>query len=84
MRAILATATILTFVAAAQAKPEPVQSPRLTASPSELAIAVGAAGAMMESDYFRAPNSQFSGHGVLACRLQSEMFSKIRMAQACN
>jgi hypothetical protein len=84
MRAILAVAMVLTCVAAAQAKPEPAQSPRLIPSPSELAIAVGAAGAMMESDYFKAPNSQFSGHGVLACRLQSEMFSKIRMAQACN
>jgi hypothetical protein len=84
MRAILAVAMILTCVAAAQAKPAPVHAPRLGPSPSELAIAVGAAGAMMESDYFKAPNSQFSGHGVLACRLQSEMFSKIRMAQACH
>lgn len=84
MRALIAVATILTFVAAAQAKPEPTESPRLTPAPSELAIAVGAAGAMMESDYFKAPNARFSGHGVLACRLQSEMFSKIRLAQACN
>ena len=84
MRAILAIATILTWTGAAFAKPEPVQSPRLTPSPGELAIAVGAAGAMMETDYFKAPQAQFSGHGVFACRLQPEMFSKIRLAQACN
>jgi len=84
MRGILAIATILTLIGAAYAKPEPAPSPRIGPSPSDLAVAVGAAGAMMESDYFKAPNSQFSGHGVLACRLQSEMFSKIRMAQACN
>lgn len=84
MRAVLAVATILTCVATAQARPEPTPLPRTVASPSDLAIAVGAAGAMVESDYFKAPNAQFSGHGALACRLQSELFSKIRIAQACN
>lgn len=84
MRAILALATILAFAGAAFAKPEQAQMPRLTPSPSELAIAIGAAGAMMESDYFRAPSAQFSGNGVFACRLQSEMFSKTRLARACN
>jgi hypothetical protein len=84
LRAILPIAIILTWAGAASAKPEIVQSPRLTPSPSELAVAVGAAGAMMETDYFKAPQAQFSGHGVFACRLQSEMFSKIRLAQVCN
>jgi hypothetical protein len=84
LRAILATTIILTWTGAVSAKPEIAQSPRLTPSPSELAIAVGAAGAMMETDYFKAPQAQFSGRGVFACRLQSEMFSKIRVAQACN
>jgi hypothetical protein len=84
MRAILAIATILTCIGAARATPDPAPSPRLTPSPSDLAIAVGAAGAMMETDYFKAPAAQFSGHGIFACRLQSEMFSKIRIAQACK
>jgi hypothetical protein len=84
MRALLAIATILTLTGTAFAKRAPVQPPPPLASPSELAIAVGAAGAMMETDYFKAPQAQFSGHGVFACRLQSEMFSKIRLAQVCN
>jgi len=84
MRAVLAIAIILTSAGAAFAKPAPPQTPRLTPSPADLAIAVGAAGAMVESDYFRAPNAQFSGHGVLACQLQSEMFSKIRLARSCD
>jgi hypothetical protein len=84
MRSLLAIATILTFIGAAHAKFAPPDPPRLTPAPGDLAIAVGAAGAMIESDYFKAPNEQFSGHGALACRLQSEMFSKIRIAQACN
>jgi hypothetical protein len=83
-RAILATAMILSLAGSVCAKPAPPETPRLTASPADLAIAIGAAGAMMESDYFRAPNARFSGHGVLACRLQAEMFSKIRLAQACH
>ena len=84
MHAALIVAMILTGIVAAAAKPAPPVSPRLTASPADLAIAVGAAGAMIESDYFRAPQGQFAGHGVLACRLQSEMFSKVQLARACN
>lgn len=84
MRIVLAAVMVLAGMALATAKPEPPVAPRLTPWPAELAIAVGAAGAMMESDYFRAPQAQFSDHGVLACRLQSEMFSKIELAQACN
>jgi hypothetical protein len=88
MRAILAAALAATMfstcVGAAAAKPSPTEAPRLTPAPADLAIAVGAAGAMMESDYFQAPQAQFSGHGALACRLQVEMFSKIRLAQACR
>ena len=84
MRAFLAAAIVSTCIVAAAAKPSPTEQPRLTAAPADLAIAVGAAGAMMESDYFRAPQTSFSGHGVLACRLQAEMFSKMRLAQACQ
>jgi hypothetical protein len=84
MRALLAAAIFLTCVGPVGAKPSPPETPRLAPSPSDLAIAVGAAGAMMESDYFQAPQAQFSGRGVFACRLQVEMFSKVRLAQACR
>jgi hypothetical protein len=84
MRVGLASAMVLTLVGAAAAKPAPSETPRLTPRPADLAIATGAAGAMIESDYFHAPGGQFSGHGVLACRLQAEMFSKIRLAKSCN
>jgi hypothetical protein len=84
MRAILADTNFLTWAASAGAKPAPVETPRLTPAPSELAIAVGAAGAMIESDYFQAPQMQFTSHGALVCRLQAEIFSKTRLAQACR
>lgn len=84
MRAVLVTATILSLIGAASAKPAPPETPRLTASPADLAIAVGAAGAMMESDYFREPGPQYSSRGMSMCRLQTEIFSKVRLAQACH
>lgn len=84
MRAVLAVVILLICAATAGAKPSPVETPRLTPTPSELAIAVGAAGAMVESDYFQAPQTPFSAHGALACRLHAEIFSKTRLAQACH
>ncbi|MGN6571081.1 MAG: hypothetical protein ACTHLO_06675 [Pseudolabrys sp.] len=84
MRAILAAAIVLAGITAASAKPSPVDVPRLTPAPADLAIAVGAAGAMMESDYFQAPQPQYSSRGMSVCRLHTEVFSKMRMAQACE
>jgi hypothetical protein len=84
MRAILTAAIILASVAAAAAKPSPPEEPRLTAAPADLAIAVGAAGAMVESDYFQAPGPQYSSHGMSVCRLHTEIFTKMRLAQSCE
>ena len=43
-----------------------------------------AAGAMVESDYFQAPKPQYSSRGMSVCRLHTEIFSKMRLAQACR
>ena len=84
MRAVIAAAMVLTCAAAAGARPAPTEAPRLTPAPADLAIAVGAAGAMVESDYFRAPQRQYSSRGMSVCRLNTEIFSKMRMAQSCE
>ncbi|HXD44798.1 MAG TPA: hypothetical protein VN655_06645 [Pseudolabrys sp.] len=84
MRAVLAVVIFFSCAATAGAKPSPVETPRLTPPPAELAVAVGAAGAMIESDYFQAPQARLSSHGALACRLHSEIFSKTRLALACH
>jgi hypothetical protein len=84
MRAILAAAIFLTVVDMAGAKPAPVEETRLTPAPADLAIAVGAAGAMVESDYFQAPRPQYSSRGISVCRLHTEIFSKMRLAQSCD
>jgi hypothetical protein len=85
MRAVIAAVAIaLTCAGAADAKPTPPDAPRLTPSPADLAIAVGAAGAMVESGYFRAPPPQYSARGMSVCRLNTEIFSKMRLAQTCR
>ena len=84
MRAFLAAAIFLTCATAAQAKPAPTDESRLTPAPADLAIAIGAAGAMMEADYFQAPQAQYSSRGMSVCRLQTEIFSKTQVAQACH
>ena len=84
MRAFLAAAIFLTSIAGADAKPSPVDPQRLTPSPQDLAIAVGAAGAMVETDYFQAPQPQYSSRGISVCRLHTEIFAKVRLAQSCD
>jgi len=84
MRAFLAAAIFSTCIVAATAKPSPPEELRLTPAPADLAVAVGAAGAMVESDYFRAPQQRYSSRGVSVCRLHTEIFSKLRLAQSCD
>ena len=84
MRAFLAAAIFSTCIVAATAKPSPPDELRLTPAPADLAVAVGAAGAMVESDYFRAPQQRYSSRGVSVCRLHTEIFSKLRLAQSCE
>jgi len=84
MRAFLAAAIFSTCIVAATAKPSPPEELRLTPAPADLAVAVGAAGAMVESDYFRAPQQRYSSRGVSVCRLHTEIFSKLRLAQSCE
>jgi hypothetical protein len=80
---------VLAFAAAtaAVAKPspvEPVRSPNastLTRASAEFNI--GPAGATLERNYFRAPESD-SRSGLYFCRLEPSMFSKVRLTQSCK
>jgi len=69
-------------MAAAQAKPTPVEPMRLTSSTEETSMATGPAGAMLESDYFRAPQRPLTAGRVFPCRLQ--IFDKMKLAQSCH
>lgn len=75
MKSLFALVLALT-TAAAIAKPSPVEPVR-SANP----IALGAAGATLERNYFRAPEVD-SRSGI--CRFESNMFGKVRLTQSCR
>lgn len=84
MKPVLAWALLLFLSAAAQAKLAPVNSPRLTPSPDESSVFIGPAGAMLEADYFRAPQKPVAVGRVFPCRLNLQVFEKTQIAQSCH
>jgi hypothetical protein len=84
MKALLTIAMLLALSATAQAKFAPVETPRVTISPEDNGIFVGPAGAMLESDYFRAPQTPVASGRLFPCRLQLQVFNKTQLAQSCH
>jgi hypothetical protein len=92
MKRLIAAALFVIFgvtglavlVAAAQAKPSPMQAQPSAFRPDDLTIATGASGATLEQDYFRATPSTFAASRAFPCRLQLRVFDKTRLAQACH
>jgi hypothetical protein len=82
MRTPLAITAVLISAAAAQAKPGPAPDAKLSPSPSEYAIAMQALGAMLESDYFKAPQASFASGKV--CRMRFDYLGKERLAATCR
>lgn len=81
--ALLCLSASTTLIATAvQAKPAPVEPIRLTPSIEETSMTTGPAGAMLESDYFRAPQRPLTAGRIFPCRLQ--MFDKVKVAQSCH
>jgi hypothetical protein len=70
--------------ASAQAKLAPVETQLAAISPDDLAISTEAPGAVLERDYFRAPQPAIVGSRIFPCRLQLHLFDKTRLAQSCN
>jgi hypothetical protein len=89
MKGLTVTALVLGLTAAAAAKPVPVSStnPLEGLNPAfarnDVDINSGAAGAMLEREYFQAPQRPLT-HGGLPCRIQSAVFDKVRLAQLCR
>lgn len=86
MKALVALAFFLALIVLASAKPAPVEEPRSTLALNGADISVGPAGttgAMLERDYFQAPQPQFNA-GSFPCRLQPTVFEKTRLAQLCH
>ncbi len=61
-------------------EPQPI----LAVSVEDTAITTGPAGAMIESNYFNAPQTQIGLGRNNSCRLPMSLFEKTRMARACN
>ena len=68
----------------------PAQAKLVTGEPQQViaisaedtAIMTGPAGAMIESQYFNAPQAQIGRNN--SCRLPLSLFEKTRLARACN
>jgi hypothetical protein len=82
MRSGLALTATFVLATAAQATPGPAPDVKLAPSPAEYAIAIEALGAMLESDYFKAPQNTFvSGK---TCRFRFDFLDKGRLAAVCR
>ncbi len=82
MRLALIAVALLMLAAGAQAKPAADPKLRLVPPPSENAIAMGARGAILESDYFKSPSQHVTSGS--ACRMYFDPFEKERLAAVCR
>ena len=83
---VLGLASALALTASAQAKlvvGEPQQQVSAI-SADDTAIATGPSGALLESNYFNAPQSSLAVGRGNSCRLPLSLFEKTRLAQSCN
>jgi hypothetical protein len=87
MKKLFAAILGLTAATAAAAKPSPIEPVR-SANPMALArvsaeFNIGPAGATLERNYFRAPESD-SHSRLYLCRFEPSMFAKVRLTQSCR
>jgi hypothetical protein len=54
----------------------------LSATRQDSDVNIGPAGALLERDYFEAPRSTNSG--ALLCRVEPDVFAKVRLTQSCR
>jgi hypothetical protein len=84
MKVLTAFAVFLALGATAQAKPAPIEPQQAASAADDAAMFAGAAGALRESDYFRAPQPPLAAGRIFPCRLQLRVFEKTRLAQSCR
>ena len=82
MRNVIVLALLLALGATAQAKYAPFEAQPARISPNALALSNGSAGAALEQNDYRAPQSPSAAGRLLLCRLH--VFAKTRLAQSCN
>jgi hypothetical protein len=84
MKSLIALVLALTTTAAI-AKPSPVESVRSAnlIARARAEFNIGPAGATLERNYFRAPETD-SHSGLYLCRFEPSMFAKVRLTQSCK
>jgi hypothetical protein len=86
MKALAATVAFLSLTAVAAAKPTPagslnqIQDLSQAAVRNDTEVNTGPSGALLERNYFQAPQPQFN----VSCRLQLSVFDKTRLTDICN
>ena len=89
MKGLTVAAVFLGLTVVATAKPAPVSdlNPMGDRTPmlarNGVNIDIDHIGAMLERDYFQAPQTQLNA-GNLSCRLRLSVFDKARLAQTCD
>jgi hypothetical protein len=86
MKSLMAAALILGLSTIALAKPNPVEFVHVNTEIKMGSVAaiqenIGSVGAMRERAYFEAPQSPLND---FPCRLQPDLFAKMRLAQYCR
>jgi hypothetical protein len=84
MKTLIAFAGLLALGATAHANFAPAKPQPVAISVNEWAIETGPSGAMLESDYVRAPQQPVTAGRIFPCRLQLYHFEKTRLAQSCK
>jgi len=87
MKVAASVALFFAMTTVAAAKPAPVEFLRsksaTAAIRSNADFNIGAAGATLERDYFRAQETD-SRPGPFLCRFEPSIFAKVRLAQSCR
>lgn len=84
-RIVMALALAVALGVEAQAKLVAAVDPERAANaPQDLSISTGPIGAVLERDYFSAPQATLMRGRAFPCRLQQSIFDKTRLAQSCN
>ena len=84
MRSLLTISMLIAFTGGAFATPSPYATPRTPAA-SDSAIYLGPAGAMLEADYFHAPQPRYGARRVFPCQLRLHAVERVHsVVQFCE
>ena len=85
MKAVLALAVLAALTTIATAKPSPFEPRVATIAADDDALYLGPVGAMLESNYFRAPEPPAGASRIFPCRVRLRPIGRTpRFAQACD